>query len=69
MILEHRLINPSHVMRIGMIFLILAVVVPRLVQSTLGVDLTDGVKGFLFGVSIATNLLAVVLYRRRREGR
>jgi hypothetical protein len=69
MILEHRLVNPSHVMRIGMIFLILAVVVPRLVQSTLGVDVTDGVKGFLFGVSIATNLLAVVLYRRRRERR
>jgi hypothetical protein len=69
MILEHRLVNPSHVMRIGMIFLILAVVVPRLVQSTLGVDVTDGVKGFLFGVSIGTNLLAVVLYRRRRERR
>jgi len=60
MILE-RQINPRTAMSVGMVSLIAALWLPRLVHPapSFGVDRIDAVQGCLVGLSIGFNLLSV----------
>jgi hypothetical protein len=62
-------INAIALVPIGMLFLILALVWPRLlpVATALGPDWNDALRGFLFGLSIGLNLVAVFLLARQRR--
>ena len=55
--------------RIGMLCLLISIIWPRFVHLSfnLGPDLIDAVRGFLLGISIGMNLLAVVLKCRQRR--
>jgi hypothetical protein len=64
--LQQRLKNPKTMMRIGMAFLILASVSRWFLHPGAGIseNWTDGITGFLYGVSIASLLVSV----RRKAG-
>jgi hypothetical protein len=66
--LPQRLRNPRTMMRIGMVFLVLALLWPRFIPVTanLGPDAIDGLRGLLFGLAIGSNLLSLGLQRRAR---
>lgn len=68
MSLRDRLHDPSVLLRLGMLFLLLASAAHWFLHpaGSLGRELGDGVTGLLFGLSIALNLQAVRLARRRR---
>ncbi len=53
--------NPSLLLRIGMAFLLVALVLPRFVHPAAGAgpDWFDGVRGLLFGLGIGFNLLSI----------
>jgi hypothetical protein len=70
MILRNQL-NPTIPMCIGMTSLVLAVLWPRLVHLTavFGQDFMDGIQGFCLGISIPMNLLAIVIFCKRRRGK
>ena len=53
--------NPKLLLRLGMTFLVLALLSQRFLHPTAGIseNLLDGAKGVLFGVAIAFNLLFV----------
>lgn len=63
-------LKTSSVLRIGMAALLLASLskwfLPR--SHALSPDLADGVTGFLYGVSIATLVLWMVMKNRRSAG-
>jgi hypothetical protein len=72
MILEKQ-INPRATMSVGMLSLIAALWLRRLVRPipSFGPDQIDAVQGCLFGLSIGLNLLWVRMNRdrgRKREG-
>jgi hypothetical protein len=70
MLLQNKSKNPRVIMSIGMVFLILALLWPRYVHLFSGhmsEASIDGWRGFLFGVSIGTNLWAVKLLSQRRR--
>ena len=56
-------------MRVGMLFLILAFLAMRFLRPNayLSEDAADAMKGFFMGISIACNLMAVRLNHRRRR--
>lgn len=70
MILKSRINqNPKILMMIGMVFMILANIWPRLTSITqkLGEDKTDGIHGLLMGLAIGTLLLFVSINARRKR--
>ena len=69
MILKHVAEDPRLLLRLGMAFLLIALVWPRFLPVTgnLGPDAIDGVRGLLIGLSISLNLWAVVLSSRQRR--
>jgi hypothetical protein len=72
MIFRKRVEDPKPILRIGMFFLALALVWPRLLPVTgnLSTDAIDGINGLLMGLAIGLNLWAVILGSRlRRAGR
>ena len=70
MILQKRLKDPQTMMRIGMVCLMISLIWPRFIHLNfnLGTDLIDAVRGFLLGISISMNLLAVRLKCLQRRG-
>ena len=69
MILKHGAEDPRLLLRLGMVFLLIALVWPRFLSVTgnLGPDAIDGVRGLLIGLSISLNLWALVLSSRQRR--
>jgi len=69
MILKHVAEDPRLLLRLGMAFLLIALVWPRFLPVTgnLGPDAIDGVRGLLIGLSISLNLWALVLSSRQRR--
>lgn len=61
--------EPAVLLTIGMMCLAFALALPRFVHPTaqFGPDLMDGVRGFVFGVSIGMNLWSVILAKREKE--
>ncbi len=61
-----KLQNPKLVLRLGMIFLIIATLALRFLHPTsrFGEGFTDGVKGMLYGLAIGLTLLSVRLRAR-----
>ena len=59
--------EPSTVLRLGLVFLIIASLGRYFVGPSAGLSegLVDGVHGFLYGLTIATLLLGLWLNRRR----
>jgi len=70
MTLRRKLKEPSFVIRVGMLFLVLANLSLRFFQpsANLSDQVTDGVSGLLFGMAIACMLLGVRMNARRRSG-
>ena len=66
---RERIKNPGVLMTIGMMFLVIALTLPRTVlpASFLGPIGFDGLRGFLFGIAIGFNLMAVVFAALRRR--
>lgn len=62
--------NGSTFLKLGMLFLVLAILSVWFVRPTahLSQDVADMLKGFLFGISIAFNLGAVYFNRRCKRG-
>jgi len=54
---------------IGMMFLAIALLWPKFLHpaSTFGQNLSDGVCGLMFGLSIGINLCAMILASRQRR--
>jgi hypothetical protein len=69
MIFKSRVKNPKTLMLCGMAFLALANIWPRLIhlRASLGTDWVDTIRGFLYGLGIGMNLLAVRLNCRQRQ--
>ena len=69
MILKHVAEDPRLLLRLGMAFLLIALVWPRFLPVTgnLGPDAIDGVRGLLIGLSLSLNLWSVVLSSRQRR--
>ena len=67
--LSNRPKDPDTVIRIGLVFLILASLAHWFLRpgANLSEDFTDGATGFLYGVSIGCVLLGLELNRRRRS--
>ena len=62
--------DPKLILRIGMLFLAISIVWPRLVPLTgnLGTDAVDGIKGLLLGISLGMMIWAARLGAFRRPG-
>jgi len=72
MVFKEGLEDPKPMLRVGMLFLGIALAWPRLVPvtGTLSSDAIDGIKGFLLGIGIALSLWSAWLVgRQRRAGR
>ncbi|MGA2483973.1 MAG: hypothetical protein ABSF92_12740 [Candidatus Acidiferrales bacterium] len=69
MIFRNRLKDPGAMMSIGMICLVIALLLPRVLHPTahFGPDFMDGVQGGLFGISIGMNLWSARLAARQRR--
>jgi hypothetical protein len=69
MTFRDRFKNPSTAIPIGMVFLVLAIAWPLFFHpaTKFAQDLSDGIRGLLFGLSIGINLFSVVLSRRNRR--
>jgi hypothetical protein len=61
--------SPQSIMQLGMLFLILALFAQRFVHpgATFSESAVDGFNGFLIGVSIGLNGLAIFMMRRGRS--
>jgi uncharacterized membrane protein len=70
MILRTRLKEPFVLIRIGLVFLILASLSRWFVHPGINISerVTDGVTGLLYGVSIGCMLLGLLWHARRRSG-
>ena len=70
MTFKHKINEPSTLIRIGSASLLLASLAKWFVHPEAAPvrDLTDGIMGLLFGVAIATLLLAARLNARRSSG-
>lgn len=70
MIFRSRMKNPKTLMLCGMACLALANIWPRFLhlEANLGTDWVDAIRGFLYGLGIGLNLLAVRLNCRQRQG-
>lgn len=67
MSLRERLENPRLLMRLGMAFLVVALVAQRIVHPPrFAEDVADAVRGLCLGLSIGLNLWSVRLTARRR---
>ncbi|HST08660.1 MAG TPA: hypothetical protein VLJ83_10840 [Gemmatimonadaceae bacterium] len=71
MIFKNETVDPKRVVRIGMLFLAISIVWPRLVPITghLSGDAVDGIKGLLLGVALGLMIWAGRLGAFRRPGR
>jgi hypothetical protein len=71
MIFKNETIEPKRVLRVGMLFLAISIVWPRLVPITghLSVDGVDGIKGLLLGVALGLMTWAGRLGAFRRPTR
>jgi hypothetical protein len=71
MTLRRQTRKPLALIPVGMMFLVLAQVLPRAMHPppSLGRGLIDGLRGLMFGAAIGFNLLAVILLARRRRAR
>ena len=54
---------------VGMLFLVMAMLLPRFVHPTsaAGENRMDGLRGFLFGISMGISLLVAVMAARQRR--
>jgi hypothetical protein len=70
MCLSDRNPNPRTILRIGMALLAVALISQRFVHPApgFGEDAADAIRGFLLGLSIGLNLMAVWLGSRRGWG-
>jgi len=66
--LNNRRKNPAALMTIGMSCLVLGVLWPDIVPhiANVGPNLSHFLRGLLFGVSLAMNLMSIVISRRQR---
>jgi hypothetical protein len=71
MIFKKEVPDSKTVLRIGMLFLAISIVWPRLVPITgrLGTDAVDGIKGLLLGIALALMIWAAKLGVFRRQNR
>jgi hypothetical protein len=69
MTFRNRIKNSRAIMPVGMICLVIGILLPMLFHpaSKLGLDLSHGVRGMLFGLSIVLNLWAARLASRQRR--
>lgn len=67
MLLHRKNLEPSTILRLGFVFLILASLGRYFLRPSAGLSegVADGVHGFLYGVTIATLLLGLWMNRRR----
>ncbi len=67
MSIHERMKDPNLVMRLGLVFLIIALIANRFIHPAAIVNdgWTDGIKGLLYGLAIGFMLLSV--YRRGRS--
>jgi hypothetical protein len=68
MIFQNRMKNPRTMVSLGMSFLVIGIVWPWVIHPTTQVwrDAAEGIRGMLFGLSIAINFLSFRLARRQR---
>jgi hypothetical protein len=66
---RERIKNPGLLVTIGMMFLVIALNLPRTAfpATYIGPNGFDGLRGFLFGIAIGINLVAVVFAALRRR--
>lgn len=60
--------NPTHMMRLGMLALVVANLVSFYARKSSAGDALDGPVGFFYGVAIGALLLSVRLRSRTRAG-
>jgi hypothetical protein len=69
MLLKNRRKNPSTFMAMGMSCLVLGVLWPNIVPhiGSIGFNASHFIRGVLFGMSFALNLMSIVITRRQRR--
>jgi hypothetical protein len=68
-IFKNRLENSKSMMSVGMICLVIGVVLPWCLHpaTQIGRELSEGVRGMFFGLSLSFNVGSAIMMRRRRR--
>lgn len=69
MISSNRPKDPNFLMPVGMMCLVIAVMLPWCLHpaTQFGRDLSEGVRGMLFGLSLSLNVGSAIMIRRQRR--